>query len=327
MKAIQPAPGLTRVPTWPRLVAELHSDNTGTLTVNGTGRACAAESVAALRTGLIARAVSYAVQLRRPVRLDVTEAAAAYQLAVRPEGYVQLIDADGVIPAAGGLSVDEGRCRHCRRLQPVTATTCSQCHIEEPLRVEVLPYGEPTGAPPVPVDAPEELPADVDEVMHLAEVSSVPASVPAPVSTTVPAPELDDDVKATRVRRPATPSLRLAFTTQRSVTVSGRVVLGREPIAKEGEHAITVVSPGRQLSRTHAAIEVDHDARIIVTDLNAPNGVELLATPPRWLTPREPTVVPIGAKLMLGDVECTVTLAGSGVSQTNAIAISNTVKP
>lgn len=278
MKATQPVPGLTRVPTWPRLAAELHGDNTGTLTVNGAGRACAAESVAALRTGLIARAVSYAVQLRRPVRLDVTEAAASYQLAVRPEGYVQLIDAEGIIPAADGLSVDEGRCRHCRRLLPVTSTTCIQCHIEEPLRVEVVPQGEPIDAPPIPVDAPEELPADVDE-------------------------------EAKRVRRTVTPVLHLAFTTQPSVTAPGSVVIGREPIAKDGQHALTVVSPGRQLSRTHAAIEIDQDARIIVTDLNAPNGVELLTTPPRWLTPGEPTVVPIGAKLLLGDVECVVTLA------------------
>lgn len=308
MNTTQPVLGLTRVPTWPRLVAELHGDTTGTLTVNGTSRACAAESIEALRTGLIARAVSYAVQLRRPVRLDVTEAAASYQLAVRPEGYVQLVDAEGIIPAADGLSVDEGRCRHCRRLQPVTSTTCIQCHIEEPLRVEVAPQGEPVDAPPVPVDAPEELPADVDEVVHLPEVAPAPAPVsPAPVSTIVP--ELDDDVEATRVSRPATPSLHLAFTTQRSVTVPGRVVIGREPIAKDGQHALTVVSPGRQLSRTHAAIEVDQDAQIIVTDLNSPNGVELLTTPPRWLTPGEPTVVPIGAKLMLGDVECVVTLA------------------
>lgn len=303
MKATQPVPGLTRVPTWPRLVAELHGDNTGTLTVNGAGRACAAESVAALRTGLIARAVSYAVQLRRPVRLDVTEAAAGYQLAVRPEGYVQLIDAEGIIPAADGLSVDEGRCRHCRRLQPVTSTTCIQCHIEEPLRVEVVPQGEPIDAPPIPVDAPTELPADVDEVVHLAEGS------PTPARAMRTAPALDDDEEAKRVRRTVTPVLHLAFTTQPSVTAPGSVVVGREPIAKDGQHALTVVSPGRQLSRTHAAIEIDQDGRVIVTDLNAPNGVELLTTPPRWLTPGEPTVVPIGAKLLLGDVECVVTLA------------------
>lgn len=303
MKATQPAPGLTRVPTWPRLIAELHGDHTGTLTVNGTSRACAAESTAALRTGLIARAVSYAVQLRRPVRLDVTEAAASYQLAVRPEGYVQLIDAEDIIPAADGLSVDEGRCRHCRRQQPVTSTTCIQCQIDEPLQVEVSPHGEPIDAPPPPVDALEELPADVDELVHLAGVSPAPP----PISTTVP--ELDGDAEATLVRRTTTPVLHLAFTTQGSVIAPGRVVIGREPIAEDGQHVVSVVSPGRQLSRTHAAIEVDQDARIIVTDLNAPNGVELLTTPPRWLIPGEPTVITGGAKLRMGDVECAVTVA------------------
>lgn len=309
MNATQPVPGLTRVPTWPRLVAELRGDNTGTLTVNGTSRACAAESIEALRTGLIARAVSYAAQLRRPVRLDVTEAAASYQLAVRPEGYVQLVDAEGIIPAADGLSVDEGRCRHCRRLQPVTSTTCIQCHLEEPLRVEVAPHGEPIAAPPIPVDAPEEPPADVDEVVHLTEVSPAPASAPAPTSATVPAPELADDVQDTRVSRAPAPVLHLAFTSQRSVTAPDRVVIGREPVSKNGQHPVTVASPGRQLSRTHAAIEVGQDSQIVVTDLNTPNGVKLLATPPRWLTPGEPTVVPLGATLLLGDVECVVSFA------------------
>lgn len=309
MKQTRPVPGLTRVPTWPRLIAELHGDNTGTLTVNGTSRACAAESVSALRIGLIARAVSYAVQLRRPVRLDVTEADASYQLAVRPEGHVQRIDAEGIIPAADGLSVNEGRCRHCRRLQLVTSTTCIQCHIDEPLRVELTQPADPREVPPMPVDASEELPADVDEVAHLPEVAPVPVLASAPASTAAPAPKLRNDVEATFVRRTPTLVLHLAFTTQRSVAVPGRVVIGREPIATDGQYPVTVVSPGRQLSRTHAAIEVDSDARIIVTDLNAPNGVELLTTPPRWLTPAEPTIVPIGVKLLMGDVECVVTLA------------------
>ncbi|MEX0153859.1 FHA domain-containing protein [Microbacterium sp. LMI1-1-1.1] len=268
-----------------------------------------AESLAALRTGLIARAVSYAVQLRRPVRLDVTEDSTGYQLAVRPEGYVQLIDDEGFIPAPDGLSIDEGRCRYCRRLQPVTSATCIQCRIEEPLQVEAPPHGEPVDAPPIPVDAPEDVPANLNGAVHLAEMSTALASVSVPVSKTVPGPELNDDVEATRMRRATIPVLHLAFTTQRSVTAPGRVVIGREPIAKADEHAVTVVSPGRQLSRTHAAVELDRDARIIVTDLNAPNGVELRTTPPRWLTPGQPTVVPFGAKLMLGDVECVVTLA------------------
>jgi len=87
MNATQPLTGLHRVPEWPRLAATVTHDGTGTLTINGVSRACAAESVAALRTGMIARAVAIGTQLRRPIRLDVTEDGRTHALAVRPEGY------------------------------------------------------------------------------------------------------------------------------------------------------------------------------------------------------------------------------------------------
>ena len=86
MNATQPLTGLHRVPEWPRLAATVTHDGTGTLTINGVSRACAAESVAALRTGMIARAVAIGTQLRRPIRLDVTEDGRTHALAVRPEG-------------------------------------------------------------------------------------------------------------------------------------------------------------------------------------------------------------------------------------------------
>ena len=164
MNATQPLTGLHRVPEWPRLAATVASDGTGTLTINGVSRACAAESVAALRTGMIARAVAIGTQLRRPIRLDVTEEGRTHALAVRPEGYVQLIGADGTIPAPDGLSIDEGRCRVCRRLQPVTSATCVQCGVDEPLRVEVAPPAEPnTVAPPAAAPITRPRPAELHE--------------------------------------------------------------------------------------------------------------------------------------------------------------------
>ena len=125
-------PESERVADWPRISATLRADGTGSITVNGTERPCVADNVTALRTGMIARAVAIATQLRRPIRLDVTEDGRTHALAVRPEGYVQLVGADGTIPAADGLGIDEGRCRICRRLQPVTSTTCVQCAVDEP---------------------------------------------------------------------------------------------------------------------------------------------------------------------------------------------------
>lgn len=286
MNATQPLTGLHRVPEWPRLAATVTHDGTGTLTINGVSRACAAESVAALRTGMIARAVTIGTQLRRPIRLDVTEDGRTHALAVRPEGYVQLIGADGTIPAPDGLSIDEGRCRVCRRLQLVTSAACVQCGVDEPLRVEVAPPAEPNTVAPL---------------------ATAPVTRPSPVELD----ELDElhDVEHTRISRraaPAAPVLHLAFNTQRSVDAGPHVVVGRNPEPVDGREALTIVTPGRMLSRTHATIDVDDAGRIVVTDLDSANGIELESAPPHWLTPGEPTVIPDGATILLGDVYCTV---------------------
>ena len=284
MNATQPLTGMYRVPEWPRLTATVTHDGTGALTINGVSRACEAESVAALRTGMIARAVVIGTQLRRPIRLDVTEEGRTHALAVRPEGYVQLIGADGTIPAHDGLSIDEGRCRVCRRLQPVTSTACVQCSVDEPLRVEVAPPAEPN---------------------VLASPADSPVTRPRPV-------ELDElhDVEQTRISRraatPLPPVLHLVFNTQRSVDVGPRIVVGRNPEPVDGREAVTVITPGRMLSRTHAAIDVDDAGCIVVTDLDSANGIELQSTPPQGLTPGERTVIPDGATILLGDVYCTL---------------------
>lgn len=146
MNETRPVPGPQRVADWPRVAATLNRDGSGSITVNGSERPCAAASVEELRTGITARCVAIATGIRRPVRLTVTEPSGTWQLAVRPEGIVQLLDDAGMIPPADGLTVDEGRCRQCRRLQPVTETRCAQCGIAEPHRVELAPLVESAAA-------------------------------------------------------------------------------------------------------------------------------------------------------------------------------------
>lgn len=293
MNATRPLTGLHRVPEWPRLTATVATDGTGTLTINGVTRACAAESVAALRTGMIARAVAIGTQLRRPIRLDVTEDGRTHALAVRPEGYVQLVGADGTIPTPDGLSIDEGRCRVCRRLQPVTSATCVQCDVDEPLRVEVAPPDGPnTVAPPAAAPITRTSPAELHELDELHDVEHTRISRRAAAPATPPAPVL-----------------HLAFNTQRSIDAGPHVVIGRNPEPVDGRETLTVVTPGRMLSRTHATIDVDDAGRIVVTDLDSANGIELQSAPPQWLTPGEPTVIPDGATILLGDVYCTVARA------------------
>jgi len=85
------------------------------------------------------------------------------------------------------------------------------------------------------------------------------------------------------------------------------VTIGRQPTAEGGRRPIPVPSPGRMLSRTHAAIDLDEDGQIVITDLHAGNGVELQQQPPRLIAPGEPTVVPEGTTVLLGDIYCTVT--------------------
>ncbi|WP_218683365.1 FHA domain-containing protein, partial [Microbacterium sp. BF1] len=88
-----------------------------------------------------------------------------------------------------------------------------------------------------------------------------------------------------------------------------RVVIGRNPEPVAGHEPLSIATPGRMLSRTHATIGVDDAGHIVVTDLDSANGIELQSTPPRWLTPSEPTTIPDGSTILLGDVYCTVTLS------------------
>lgn len=266
-----------RVAAWPRISATVRPDGAGTITVNGTERPCAATSVDELRTGMIARCAALARRLRRPVRLTVTDGTATWNLAVRAEGIVQLVDDAGTIPPAAGLAPHEGRCRACRRLQPVTAAACAQCSIDEPHRVEADP-----------IDARDVVPdagSVVDTLAHAAAIEPTPAT-------------------------PASRALHLTFSTQPPVQVTeGGVALGRNPDPIGGRRPIQVASPDRMLSRTHVLIDVDDAGRIVVTDQHSGNGTEAQTRPPVRLDPGTPYVLHEGTTLLMGDVAVLVKFA------------------
>ena len=205
MTASQTLPDSERVVDWPRITATLRADGTGSLTVNGTERPCTAANADELRTGMIAHVALIAARLRRPVRLVVTEDADTWTLAVRPEGIVQLVDKDGMIPPADGLSVHQRPCRACRHVQPVTATSCSQCGIERPHSVEA---------------GPRETYQRRRHTTPTEHVSLPPRPRPA-AEVAPPLPPLPP-----RRRRPV---LTLTFDAQPSVTVVGGAAIGRNP--------------------------------------------------------------------------------------------------
>lgn len=148
----QPLP--ETVPDWPKITATVRADATGSLTINGTEHPCQAATVEELRIGMIARCVTLAARLRRPVRVTAQDCEQKWTVAVRLEGIVQLVDEHGTIPAAGTLTVQNGRCRSCHRPQPVTATTCHSCGTSEPHRVET----EPADGEAMPRDVSSDTP-------------------------------------------------------------------------------------------------------------------------------------------------------------------------
>lgn len=85
------------------------------------------------------------------------------------------------------------------------------------------------------------------------------------------------------------------------------LLVGRAPVEQDGfnpfPHLITVPSPHRDISRTHLAV-APHDWSVVVTDLHSTNGTLLITDPSSsavLLKPGEPTPIPIGSSLELGD--------------------------
>ncbi|RCK69934.1 FHA domain-containing protein [Desertihabitans brevis] len=319
------------VVAWPRIVAVVRPDGTGSLTVNGTERPCGAESVEVLRTGMIARCVAIARSLARPVRFTVTEGEATWTLAVRPTGVVQLLGEDGMVAPSEGLTVHEGRCRSCRRLQPVTETRCPQCGTLEPLRVESGPAEDELGArsassassPPRPVPDRPRAEAAAPTATSPSEIEPdsppPPADRPprAPIPATPPAASAPGRPGPAGAAPPAGPGpttrtvrMRISFEHQPPVLLDapGGVVLGRAPQTRDGRTPVPVVSPRGLVSRTHALLDVDARGRITVTDVGSRNGTGPVGSRTPFPSGQPHEVAP-GTRLRLADVVCTVELA------------------
>ncbi|GEK22896.1 FHA domain-containing protein [Cellulomonas xylanilytica] len=310
---------------WPRVRADLRTDATGTLSVNDVDHACSAASVARLRAGVLARCVAVATTVHRPVRLEITDSLGTQQLAVSPDGTVRGAHDDGTVDAVAEPPVEASPCRRCDVPQQVTTTTCASCGVLEPLRVELVPVAV--------LDADTLVHPD-DELIERLRATLVDAA-PPPVVPVTPVPAvvgsgasgpasfeslldvgLDPEPVAprpTRARRAAPAvrarSLHLTFSTQASVTAPDGVSLGRDPAPADGRHPVRVASPGMQVSKTHAFIDVDDHGRLFVTDCRSTNGTRVLSEPPVRLDPGSRHEIAPGTTLELGDVRCTVTLA------------------
>jgi hypothetical protein len=105
----------------------------------------------------------------------------------------------------------------------------------------------------------------------------------------------------------AKPAARIIMCTGMVVSLGRPVLIGRAPqvsrvTGKDLPRLVTVVSPNHDISRTHAQVRQDGDD-VVVTDLHSTNGVLLRPEDgePRPLHPGDPTVVPPGVVVDLGD--------------------------
>lgn len=269
---------------WPRIQADIRAgvgQVDAVLRINGKPTACAARSVEALRAGIIARATRIAAQLGRPVALDVDEAGQSYRLGVRGNGVVQPVDATQQLPDAAGLQPVDGSCRACAYVVDVTTTECPQCHTHEPLWVEL-------STPPAP-RPPENLPTQQLDAAVVRTASTTGTA------TAVSVPPVDETIIVPRTARPR---IIVHIESGETVTVNAPAVLGRNPQQLDGHSPVVVPSRTREVSRTHASVDVDDRGNLIVTDRQSANGVYADG---RQLAPNTPTIVPAGTRLQLGD--------------------------
>ncbi|MCD2444332.1 FHA domain-containing protein [Agromyces sp. SYSU K20354] len=311
------------VSDWPRVSAVVHPDATGELTTNGISRACAAESIDALRVGMIADVAALAATMRRPVRMDVVEGPANWRLAVRPNGVVHEVAADGTIPPTDGLLVQQGYCRACRQPQPVTATSCGACGAEAPLRVVVAPHtvhvaqvpvlgGQAITAAAIVAEASTELPVAPPRLRaplaQLETVAIAPGLTPREAIKAQAAARIVPIQPLPTPIRDAAPRLRVRVGEDQERIVPASIALGRNPRVEDERTPVVIESPEQTLSRTHALVDVDEAGQIVVTDNNAANGVIIQGTGAA-LEPGTPTVIAEGEALLMGDVTLTIEIA------------------
>ncbi|MGO1316748.1 MAG: RDD family protein [Cellulomonadaceae bacterium] len=175
----------------------------------------------------------------------------------------------------------------------------------------------PVGYPPAPSPVMTPPPAPVAPAASVA-----PVAAPSPVAPVTPpvavhrADELDDDLEQTRLSisglraqsgTPGVipPSATLRLSDGKEVTITGTVLLGRNPAPGADEKVdelIRVNDPGRSVSKTHLLVGVD-DEGVWVVDRASTNGTIVTLADGQQIICAEHQVVrlPEGAVVAFGD--------------------------
>ncbi|WP_394554658.1 DUF5684 domain-containing protein [Agromyces sp. MMS24-JH15] len=146
------------------------------------------------------------------------------------------------------------------------------------------------------------------EAPAVAEAPAAPAAPAAAAATPAPVVEEDDyEVTVVVDRRPRVTWLLLIEDGPSQVLAADRVVLGRNPLAADGEQALAVPDPTRTLSKTHARLELE-DGRWTITDLGSTNGVLIDEGGVERLVDAH-VAVPATGRFVLGEVGMRIEIA------------------
>lgn len=161
----------------------------------------------------------------------------------------------------------------------------------------VYPTGDIVPAPPASVVQT----APAVPIVPPTTIARPPASqlgeAAAPVSV---APAVDEDVEHTiLMHRRTRQRITVHLSTGEAITTAAPALLGRRPAPRAGHSTVPLTSPGREVSRMHAVVDVDELGRLVVVDEDSANGTYING---ERLTPGVPTVLPADALLELGDI-------------------------
>lgn len=155
------------------------------------------------------------------------------------------------------------------------------------------------------------------------EIAVAPARAPIPAVMPMPEPDvqtsssptdddatqlaaIQDDFEDRTVVAPLAryrPALRFTLATGEEVDAATPAILGRNPEVSPTRHTLAFASPGKEMSRNHALVEMNEAGQIVVTDLGSANGTYANYV---QLTAQTPTAVQPGDTLLMGDVAVTV---------------------
>lgn len=265
------------VPAYPVVYVDVAADGSAHVNVAGRHDHFDPADPTTTRQAVTGYAAAIAAELRRPVRMKITDPDGQWLVAVHPTGTVtELADA-----------------------------------AEKPKRPRRQKVTVPAAAAAAVVRAPAQALRDVTAPV---DAATRHATTPPPAVSPDPEWELDHTRVLRRGEHAAVlvPTAVLTFSTGDVARVTGAALIGRRPSASDGEDVdltVTVNDHSRQLSRTHLRVEW-HEGSLWATDRDSANGstVERPGQPPTDLTPWQPLQLHDGDTLVLGDVHLTVSL-------------------